>query len=163
MFGKHYEARLLEWQAFRNETLSNSSDVITDVIELYQKAPKVSIHTDPYSQQTWPGPWELILENKYCDFCKILGICYTFPVSGKFTDAQLAIYEVVLEAESKAIAAVSVNNNVMDAQIISEKVVTQGLIDLGILKGSLDDLHAKGAFKEFYRRDNVKRNTNRQT
>ena len=58
--------------------------------------------------------------------------------------------KLCLEAESKAIAAVSVNNNVMDAQIISEKVVTQGLIDLGILKGSLDDLHAKGAFKEFY-------------
>ena len=94
---------------------------------------------------------ELLLVDAGCEYDFYASdITRTFPVSGKFTDAQLAIYEVVLEAESKAIAAVSVNNNVMDAQIISEKVVTQGLIDLGILKGSLDDLHAKGAFKEFY-------------
>ena len=94
---------------------------------------------------------DLLLVDAGCEYDFYASdITRTFPVSGKFTDAQLAIYEVVLEAASKAIAAVSVNNNVMDAQIISEKVVTQGLIDLGILKGSLDDLHAKGAFKEFY-------------
>ena len=94
---------------------------------------------------------DLLLVDAGCEYDFYASdITRTFPVSGKFTDAQLAIYEVVLEAESKAIAAVSVNNNVMDAQIISEKVVTQGLIDLGILKGSLDDLHVKGAFKEFY-------------
>ena len=94
---------------------------------------------------------DLLLVDAGCEYDFYASdITRTFPVSGKFTDAQLAIYEVVLEAESKAIAAVSVNNNVMDAQIISEKVVTQGLIDLGILKGSLDDLHAKGAYKEFY-------------
>ena len=94
---------------------------------------------------------DLLLVDAGCEYDFYASdITRTFPVSGKFTDAQLAIYEVVLEAESKAISAVSVNNNVMDAQIISEKVVTQGLIDLGILKGSLDDLHAKGAFKEFY-------------
>ncbi|MDC1486941.1 aminopeptidase P N-terminal domain-containing protein [Gammaproteobacteria bacterium] len=94
---------------------------------------------------------DLLLVDAGCEYDFYASdITRTFPVSGKFTDAQLAIYEVVLEAESKAIAAVSVNNNVMDAQIISEKVVTQGLIDLGILTGSLDDLHATGAFKEFY-------------
>ena len=94
---------------------------------------------------------DLLLVDAGCEYDFYASdITRTFPVSGKFTDAQLAIYEVVLEAESKAIAAVSVNNNVMDAQIISEKVVTQGFIDLGILTGSLDDLHAKGAFKEFY-------------
>jgi len=94
---------------------------------------------------------DLLLVDAGCEYDFYASdITRTFPVSGKFTDAQLAIYEVVLEAASKAIAAVSLNNNVMDAQIISEKVVTQGLIDLGILTGSLDDLHAKGAFKEFY-------------
>ena len=94
---------------------------------------------------------DLLLVDAGCEYDFYASdITRTFPVSGKFTDAQLEIYEVVLEAASKAIAAVSVNNNVMDAQVISEKVVTQGLIDLGILKGSLDDLHAKGAFKEFY-------------
>ena len=70
MFNKRYEDRLLEWQSFRNQTLSNSSDILADVIEFYQKAPTVNIHTDPYNQDTWPTPWELLLENKYCKFCK---------------------------------------------------------------------------------------------
>ena len=113
MFGKHYEARLLEWQAFRNETLSNSSDVITDVIELYQKAPKVSIHTDPYSQQTWPGPWELILENKYCDFCKILGICYTLQLTESFKDNNFEIYIGIDRKNHESYYLLSVNNNVI--------------------------------------------------
>jgi|TARA_B110000285_G_C15081774_1_gene593906 hypothetical protein len=113
MFGKHYEARLLEWQAFRNETLSNSSDVITDVIELYQKAPKVSIHTDPYSQQTWPGPWELILENKYCDFCKILGICYTLQLTESFKDSNFEIYIGIDRKNHESYYLLSVNNNVI--------------------------------------------------
>ena len=94
---------------------------------------------------------DLLLVDAGCEYDFYASdITRTFPVSGKFTDAQLAIYEVVLEAQLQSIAAVSVNNNVMDAQIISEKVITQGLIDLGILTGLLDDLHAKGAFKEFY-------------
>jgi Xaa-Pro aminopeptidase len=94
---------------------------------------------------------DLLLVDAGCEYDFYASdITRTFPVSGKFTDAQLAIYEVVLEAQLQSIAAVSVNNNVMDAQIISEKVITQGLIDLGILTGLLDDLHAKGSFKEFY-------------
>ena len=57
---------------------------------------------------------------------------------------------MVLEAQQKSIEAVTVNNNVMDSQIISEKVITQGLIDLGILNGSMEELHETGAFKDFY-------------
>ena len=77
-------------------------------------------------------------------------ITRTFPISGKFNKSQLAIYEIVLEANLKCIEAVTLNNNVMDVQIISEKVITQGLIDLGILNGSLEDLHSSGAHKVFY-------------
>ncbi|MDC1300836.1 aminopeptidase P N-terminal domain-containing protein [Gammaproteobacteria bacterium] len=94
---------------------------------------------------------DLLLVDAGCEYNFYASdITRTFPVSGKFTKPQLAIYEIVLEAQVKAIEAVSVNNNVMDAQGISEKVITQGLIDLGILSGSLEDLHAAGAFKDFY-------------
>ena len=94
---------------------------------------------------------DLLLVDAGCEYDFYASdITRTFPVSGRFTDPQLAIYEIVLEAQIKSIESVSVNNNVMDAQIISEKVITQGLIDLGILTGSLDALHAEGAFKDFY-------------
>ncbi len=94
---------------------------------------------------------ELLLVDAGCEFeLYASDITRTFPINGKFTAPQLAIYEVVLEAQVKSIEAISTNNNVMDAQIISEKVITQGLIDLGILQGSMDELHAAGAFKDFY-------------
>ena len=94
---------------------------------------------------------ELLLVDAGCEFeLYASDITRTYPINGKFTDPQLAIYEVVLEAQLRSIEAITTNNNVMDAQIISEKVITQGLIDLGILQGSMDELHATGAFKNFY-------------
>ena len=94
---------------------------------------------------------ELLLVDAGCEFeLYASDITRTYPINGKFTDPQLAIYEVVLEAQLRSIEAITKNNNVMDAQIISEKVITQGLIDLGILQGSMDELHATGAFKNFY-------------
>ena len=94
---------------------------------------------------------DLVLVDAGCEFeLYASDITRTYPINGKFTAAQLAIYEVVLEAQQKSIEAVTVNNNVMDSQIISEKVITQGLIDLGILNGSMEELHETGAFKDFY-------------
>ena len=94
---------------------------------------------------------DLVLVDAGCEFeLYASDITRTYPINGKFTAAQLAIYEVVLEAQQKSIEAVTVNNNVMDSQIISEKVITQGLIDLGILNGSMEELYETGAFKDFY-------------
>jgi Xaa-Pro aminopeptidase len=94
---------------------------------------------------------ELLLVDAGCEFeLYASDITRTYPINGKFTEPQLAIYEVVLEAQLKSIEAISTNNNGMDAQIISEKVITQGLIDLGILQGSMDELHEAGAFRDFY-------------
>ena len=94
---------------------------------------------------------ELLLVDAGCEFeLYASDITRTYPINGKFTEPQLAIYEVVLEAQLKSIEAISTHNNVMDAQIISEKVITQGLIDLGILQGSMDELHKAGAFRDFY-------------
>ena len=94
---------------------------------------------------------DLLLVDAGCEFeLYASDITRTFPINGKFTAPQLAIYEVVLEAQAKSIEVISTNNNVMDAQTISEKVITQGLIDLGILQGSMEELHAAGAFKDFY-------------
>ncbi|MBD62840.1 MAG: Xaa-Pro aminopeptidase [Gammaproteobacteria bacterium] len=94
---------------------------------------------------------ELLLVDAGCEFKLYASdITRTFPINGKFNSPQLGVYEVVLEAQQKSIEAISINNNVMDAQIISEKIITQGLVDLGILNGSVEDLHETGAFKAFY-------------
>ena len=74
----------------------------------------------------------------------------TFPVGGKFSDEQLAIYKIVLRANKAAIDAVKVGNNIMEPQLISERIITEGLVELGLLKGEADSLHEQGAFKDFY-------------
>ena len=65
-------------------------------------------------------------------------ITRTFPVNGKFSDAQRTIYELVLDAQKHAIAVASVGNHFRDPHETSRKVLTQGLIDLGILNSTLD-------------------------
>ena len=94
---------------------------------------------------------DLLLVDAGCEYEMYASdITRTFPISGKFSEEQLAVYNVVLEALRTATDCVKVGNNIMDPQIASEKVITKGLVDLGILKGDVDDLHQKGAFKDFY-------------
>lgn len=94
---------------------------------------------------------DLLLVDAGCEYEMYASdITRTFPVSGKFSTEQLAIYNIVLDALHQATASVKVGNNVMDPQIITEKVITEGLIELGILKGDADKLHQEGAYKDFY-------------
>ncbi|MAY89841.1 MAG: hypothetical protein CMN00_01465 [Rickettsiales bacterium] len=83
MFNLSYEERLSKWREFR-EHLESSSNPLNDVVQFYKLAPTVSIHTDPFNKKSWPGPWELLNENQYCSFCKILGMCYTLQLTESF-------------------------------------------------------------------------------
>lgn len=77
-------------------------------------------------------------------------ITRTFPANGKFTGEQRAIYELVLEAQLAAIAAVKPGAPFTITQDTVVKVITQGLIDLKLLKGRVDDLIEKKAYTDFY-------------
>ena len=90
----NYEQRLSEWSAFR-DTLEDSKDPLQDVIDYYNKIPTVSIQTDPYTPSTWPSPWELINENMYCDFCRVLGMCYSLQLTDRFSGSDFEIHIVI--------------------------------------------------------------------
>jgi Xaa-Pro aminopeptidase len=77
-------------------------------------------------------------------------ITRTFPANGKFSGEQRAIYELVLESQLAAIKTVKPEAAWIDAQDVIVKIITQGLIDLGILKGNLDGLIEKQAYLPFY-------------
>jgi Xaa-Pro aminopeptidase len=77
-------------------------------------------------------------------------ITRTFPVNGVFTKEQRAIYELVLESQKAAIAAIKPGLAWNQMQVIIIQVLTAGLCDLGILKGAIDELIAKEAYKPFY-------------
>ncbi len=77
-------------------------------------------------------------------------ITRTFPVGGKFSREQRAIYELVLEAQYAAIDKVRPGNHWNDPHEAAVEVITKGLVDLGLLKGRLRTLIKKEAFRKFY-------------
>jgi Xaa-Pro aminopeptidase len=77
-------------------------------------------------------------------------ITRTFPVSGKFSAPQQALYEVVLAAQFAAIDVARVGNHWDEPHRVTVKIITQGLVDLGLLKGNVDDLIARNAYTDFY-------------
>ena len=94
---------------------------------------------------------DLLLVDAGCEYeMYAADITRTFPVSGKFSDEQLEIYKIVLNAMNAAIDSVKEGNSIMMPQEISEKVITEGLVQVGILQGDPVELHKKGAFKDFY-------------
>jgi Xaa-Pro aminopeptidase len=77
-------------------------------------------------------------------------ITRTFPVNGKFTPPQQQIYEIVLAAQYAAIEQVKPGNHWNDPHEAAIKAITQGLVDVGILKGNVKKLIEKEAYKRFY-------------
>ncbi|MFZ2208881.1 MAG: Xaa-Pro aminopeptidase [Porticoccaceae bacterium] len=77
-------------------------------------------------------------------------ITRTFPVNGKFSAPQQALYEVVLAAQMAAIEAARAGNHWDEPHRVTVKIITQGLVDLGLLKGNVDDLIARNAYTDFY-------------
>ena len=82
--------------------------------------------------------------------CYASDITRTFPVNGRFSEEQKALYEVVLESQLAAIAAVQPGNNWNDPHVAAVEVLTRGLVDLGLLKGKVPKLIDKGAYRQFY-------------
>ena len=86
--------------------------------------------------------------------CEVQGyaadITRTFPVNGRFTPAQKDVYEIVLAAQAATIAATAPGRHFMEAHDAAVRVLTQGLVDLKLLAGSVDTLIEKGEFRRFY-------------
>jgi Xaa-Pro aminopeptidase len=74
----------------------------------------------------------------------------TFPVNGRFSDAQRAVYEVVLAAQRAAISAVRPGNHWNAPHEAAVRVITRGLVKLGLLKGTPAKLQREEAYKRFY-------------
>ncbi len=77
-------------------------------------------------------------------------ITRTFPIDGKFTAEQRLLYEIVLLAQKTAINCVLPGNNTEDVHLAAVKVLVEGLVELGLLKGSLDNLIENGLYRHLY-------------
>lgn len=73
----------------------------------------------------------------------------TFPVNGTFTDAQRAIYDVVLSAQEACIAAVAPGATVDGIHEIAKRRVTEGLVELGLIEGPVEHALEEKLYKPF--------------
>ena len=94
---------------------------------------------------------DLVLIDAGCEYAFYAAdITRTFPVNGKFSPEQRALYEVVLKDQYAAIDAVRAGNSYYEPHHIAVRILTQGLVDLGLLSGNVDKLIANEAYRQFY-------------
>jgi Xaa-Pro aminopeptidase len=94
---------------------------------------------------------DLLLVDAGCEYqCYASDITRTYPVNGRFSPEQRAIYEIVLDANLAAIAKVRPGNHWNDPHDAAVRVVTQGLVKLGLLKGRVASLEKDEAYKRFF-------------
>lgn len=94
---------------------------------------------------------DLLLVDAGCEFEYYASdITRTYPVNGRFSPEQRAVYEIVLEANEAAIAKVKPGNHWDDPHLAAVQVVTQGLVKLGLLKGRVPKLIKDGAYRRFF-------------
>lgn len=94
---------------------------------------------------------DLVLIDAGCEFDYYASdITRTFPVNGRFSPAQRAIYDVVLDAQTAAIEKIRPGLHCKVAHEAAVRAVTRGLVKLGILKGKVPALIKSEAYKRFF-------------
>ena len=77
-------------------------------------------------------------------------ITRTFPVNGKFSPEQKALYDICLQAQLEAIAECKPGKHWNDPHEATVRVITEGLVKIGLLEGDVSELIKSEAYKEFY-------------
>ena len=94
---------------------------------------------------------EMLLIDAGCELDGYAGdITRSFPINGRFSGPQRDLYEVVLAAQTAAIAALGPNVPWNEPGDIALAVLAQGMLDLGLLKGSVEGVIESGAYRQFY-------------
>ncbi len=94
---------------------------------------------------------DLLLIDAGCSYNYYNGdITRTFPVDSKFTSEQKAIYDIVLEAQLKAIDEVKKGNSCNKSHEVAVKIIVEGLVDLGLLVGNIEEIIQEEKYKPFY-------------
>jgi len=102
MFNQSVDDRLSSWAELRAQ-LETCETPLQCVIDFWQSAPYIPYnhHVDPFHQQSWPTPWEIIVENKYDDFTRALMIAYSLKYTQKFKNSVIELRTLVDNTKRK--------------------------------------------------------------
>jgi Xaa-Pro aminopeptidase len=77
-------------------------------------------------------------------------ITRTFPINGRYSGPQRALYDLTVAAQEAATQATAPGRSFNDAHQAALRVLAQGMLDLKLLKGSLDGVLESGDYSRFY-------------
>jgi Xaa-Pro aminopeptidase len=107
------------------------------------------LHYNANNRRTQDG--DLVLIDAGCELDGYASdITRTFPVNGRFSPAQRELYELVLAAQQAAFDAIRPGRKYHDAHDAAVQVLAQGMLDFGLLQGTLDDVLAEKKYTQFY-------------
>jgi len=107
------------------------------------------LHYNANNRRTQDG--DLVLIDAGCELDGYASdITRTFPVNGRFSRAQRELYELVLAAQQAAFNAIKPGRKYHDAHDAAVQVLAQGMLDLGLLQGTLDEVLAEKKYTQFY-------------
>jgi len=108
-----------------------------------------TLHYHANNRQLEDG--DLLLVDAGCEFDYYASdVTRTYPVNGRFTAEQRAIYDIVLEAQEAALAQIAPGNHWNDPHVAAVRSITRGLRDAGLLKGNLRTLIRERAYRPFF-------------
>jgi Xaa-Pro aminopeptidase len=94
---------------------------------------------------------DLVLIDAGCEYQGYAGdITRTFPVNGKFTPAQRAIYDIVLQSLETSLTLFRPGTTIQEVTGEVVRIMVTGLVELGILKGEVEQLIADNAHRAFF-------------
>jgi Xaa-Pro aminopeptidase len=94
---------------------------------------------------------DLVLIDAGCEYeYYAADVTRTFPINGSYSPAQRALYEVVLASQLAAIEAIRPGNHWNQPHDATVQVITEGLVKLGLLRGSVSSLVKREAYRDFY-------------
>jgi len=94
---------------------------------------------------------DLVLVDAGCEYGFYASdITRTYPVNGTFSPAQKELYEMILEVQLKIIKAIKPNGSKKALQALSERLLTEGMVSLGILDGHVKTLMDEKVHKKYY-------------
>jgi len=123
--------RLRCWQEFRKAIGQKTlADALQDTQHLWCYAPYVAHYLTTEHVEAWPGPWELIYENYYCDLAKALGIVYTLSLSDHKLDLEIRVYSNPSNKDQYNLVFVNQGKyvlNLVHDEVVNKKQVSKEL------------------------------------
>jgi hypothetical protein len=140
MFNKVTDDRLSEWKSLRN-AVDQDTDPLNMVAEFWGQAPLIPYNhkIDQYNPNSWPTPWEIIVENRYDDFTLGIMIGYTLKLTEKFSNSKIEVRTMVDENRTKLYNLVYIDNNMVlnydkwqstEAKNIPDSFLMENLVDI---------------------------------